>query len=90
MLKGIFITIVAVFALVGACALAAGAWFMNGGINSKQQPGPTETTIARKLRAAAIPDRAKKAGNPDSRRRPTCSRPAWRISPIIARPCHWQ
>ena len=41
MLKGVFITIVAVFAIVGACALAAGVWFMNGGINSKQQPGPT-------------------------------------------------
>jgi mono/diheme cytochrome c family protein len=64
MLKGVLITIVAVFAFVGACALAIGAWFMNGGINSKQQPGPTETTIARKLRSAAIPDRAKKAGNP--------------------------
>jgi mono/diheme cytochrome c family protein len=64
MLKRVFLTIVAVFALVGACALAAGAWFMNGGINSKQQPGQTETTIARKLRAAAIPDRAKKTGNP--------------------------
>ena len=50
MLKGIFITIVAVFALVGGCALAAGVWFMNGVINAKQQPGPTETTIARKLR----------------------------------------
>ena len=64
MLKGVFITIVAVFAIVGACALAAGVWFMNGGINSKQQPGLTETTLARKLRSAAIPDRAKKAGNP--------------------------
>jgi mono/diheme cytochrome c family protein len=64
MLKGIFITIVAVFALVGACALGAGVWFMNGGINAKQQPGPTETTIARRLRSAAIPDRAKKTGNP--------------------------
>jgi mono/diheme cytochrome c family protein len=64
MLRGLVITVVAVFALVGACALAAGVWFMNGGINAQQQPGPTETTIARRLRAAAIPDRARKAGNP--------------------------
>jgi len=64
MLKIILKTVVVLLALVGTGALTVGLWFMNGGINSKQQPGSTETTIARKLRSAAIPDRAKKTGNP--------------------------
>jgi mono/diheme cytochrome c family protein len=60
----IFRLLVAVFALVGVCASAAGIWFMRGGINSKQQPSAAETTLARRLRAVAIPDSARKMGNP--------------------------
>jgi mono/diheme cytochrome c family protein len=64
MLKVFFKVVVVLLALAGAGALAAGMWFMSGGINSKQQPGSIETTVARKLRAAAIPDRARKTVNP--------------------------
>jgi mono/diheme cytochrome c family protein len=64
MLKIILKTVVVLLALVGAGALTVGLWFMNGGINSKQQPGQAETTVARKLRSIAIPDRARQTQNP--------------------------
>ena len=63
-MKALLKVLVVLFALVGAGALAIGVWFMRGGINARQQPGEFETTVARKLRASAIPDRARKAGNP--------------------------
>ena len=63
-MRMLFRALVALLALVGAGALAVGLWFMSGGINSKQQPGPTETTVARKLRSMAIPERARKTQNP--------------------------
>jgi mono/diheme cytochrome c family protein len=62
--KALFKLLVVVLALVGASALAAGAWFMRGGINSQQQPGTVETAVARRLRAAAIPSSARQAKNP--------------------------
>src|SRR5262245_66634121 len=63
-MRMLFRALVALLALVGASALAVGLWFMSGGINSKQQPGQTETTVARKLRSMAIPDRARNTQNP--------------------------
>jgi mono/diheme cytochrome c family protein len=57
-----FVTLV--LAVVGLIALAAGGYFVSGGINSKQQPSVIETTVARRLRTAVIPDRAKKLTNP--------------------------
>src|SRR5262245_64727714 len=53
-----------VLALVGAGALVAGAWLMRGGINAKQQPGAVETSLARRLRAAAIPRNARPTATP--------------------------
>ena len=63
-MKALFKLLIVVLALVGASALAAGIWFMRGGINSKQQPGAVETALARRLRAAAIPSSARRAANP--------------------------
>jgi mono/diheme cytochrome c family protein len=64
MIKSLFTLLVGVLALVGATALVVGAWFMRGGIGSKAQPGPIETTVARQLRAFAIPASARKMANP--------------------------
>jgi mono/diheme cytochrome c family protein len=62
--KALFKLFVVALALIGASALAAGAWFMRGGINSKQQPGAIETAVARRLRSAAIPSSARRETNP--------------------------
>ena len=64
MLKGFLTLLIGVLALVGGTALAAGAWFMRGGINAQQQPSALETTVARRLRAAAIPASARRMPNP--------------------------
>lgn len=56
--------LIVVLALIGAGALAAGAWLIRGGINAKQQPGAVETSLARRLRAAAIPRSARRTANP--------------------------
>src|SRR5262245_32473767 len=63
-MKALLRLLIVVLAIVGATALAAGAWFMRGGINSQQQPGAVETAVARRLRAAAIPSSARQAANP--------------------------
>ncbi len=42
-------------ALVGAGAIFAGAWLMSGGISARSEPGRAEATVARRLRALAIP-----------------------------------
>ena len=64
MAKGLIKLLVGVLALVGATALATGAWLIRGGIGSKGQPGPIETTVARGMRAFAIPNSARVAANP--------------------------
>src|SRR5262249_1198308 len=50
--------------LAGALAVAAGVWLIRGGISAKEQPGALETAVARRLRSAAIPARARSIGNP--------------------------
>jgi mono/diheme cytochrome c family protein len=63
-MKALLKLLVVTLALVGAATLVVGAWFMRGGIGSKAQPGPIETTVARRLRAFAIPASARKTANP--------------------------
>ena len=64
MLKRLSRLLIAALALVGAAALAAGVWFIRGGISAKNTPGELETTIARRTRTLAIPRSARDARNP--------------------------
>jgi mono/diheme cytochrome c family protein len=48
-------TALVVLALVGVGALIAGIWLMAGGISARPEPGRAEASLARRLRALAIP-----------------------------------
>ena len=62
--RGSLTLLLVALALAGALAIAAGVWLIRGGISAKGQPGAFETAVARRLRAAAIPGRARTLGNP--------------------------
>lgn len=56
--------LVRLLALVGLCVIGAGLWFMKDGISAKPAPSAVETTVARRLRALAIPAAAAQRPNP--------------------------
>lgn len=62
--RGSLTLLLVALSLAGALAIAAGVWLIRGGISAKGQPGAFETAVARRLRAAAIPGRARTLGNP--------------------------
>jgi mono/diheme cytochrome c family protein len=64
MLRTIVRILIGVFAVVGALAIGVGFSFARRGISAKEAPGPTETVLARRLRAAAIPREAREQPNP--------------------------
>jgi mono/diheme cytochrome c family protein len=56
--------IVALLALIGLAAVTGGLWLLKDGISARPQPGALETTVARRLRALAIPSAAVARTNP--------------------------
>jgi mono/diheme cytochrome c family protein len=64
MLKRLFSIALVVFALIGAAAVIGGLLLLRGGIGSRAEPGRVETTVARRLRAIAIPRTARNLTNP--------------------------
>jgi mono/diheme cytochrome c family protein len=64
MLKTLSRMLIAVLALAGAIALAAGLSLIRGGISAKATPGGFETAAARRIRALAIPRSARDMPNP--------------------------
>jgi mono/diheme cytochrome c family protein len=64
MLKTLSRMLIAVLALAGAIALAAGLSLIRGGISAKATPGGFETAAARHIRALAIPRSARDMPNP--------------------------
>ncbi len=56
--------VVVILALIGVCAVVAGAVFMAGGISAQQEPGHLESSLAPRLRSMAIPSSAKNMANP--------------------------
>jgi len=56
--------VVVILALIGVCAVVAGAVFMAGGISAQQEPGHLESSLAPLLRSMAIPSSAKNMANP--------------------------
>jgi mono/diheme cytochrome c family protein len=64
MLKTLSRFLIAALALAGVTAMAAGVWFIRGGISAKGTPGGFETAIARRIRSLAIPSSARDARNP--------------------------
>jgi mono/diheme cytochrome c family protein len=56
--------VIVILALIGVCALVAGAVFMAGGVSAQQAPGRLESSLAPRLRSMAIPSSAKNMTNP--------------------------
>ncbi len=54
----------ALLTLVGLAVVVGGVWFLKDGISAKPQPSPLETSVARRLRALAIPRAAAGRQNP--------------------------
>ena len=55
---------VAIFAIIGAVAVAGGILLLRDGIGARAQPGQFETRVARSLRSIAIPREARNLTNP--------------------------
>jgi mono/diheme cytochrome c family protein len=51
-------------AAVGAMALVAAVWLWSQGIDARDEPGPTETALARRARHLAVPAGARSRLNP--------------------------
>jgi mono/diheme cytochrome c family protein len=64
MLRTLVRVVVGLLAIVGAIAIAGGAWFAARGIGARNAPGRAETFLARRLRSAAIPRAARDERNP--------------------------
>src|ERR687895_1922317 len=64
MLKRLLSIALVVFAIIGVAAVAGGVLLLRGGIGSRTEPGRVETTIAKRLRAIAIPRAARNLANP--------------------------
>lgn len=56
--------IVAVLAVIGAVAVALGAWLLSSGASARPTPGRLETIAARRLRTLAIPREIRARVNP--------------------------
>jgi mono/diheme cytochrome c family protein len=56
--------IVAVLAVIGAVAVAFGAWLLSSGASARPTPGRLETIAARRLRTLAIPREIRARVNP--------------------------
>ena len=54
----------AIFAIIGAVAVAGGILLLRDGIGSRAEPGRFETAVARRLRSSAIPREARHLANP--------------------------
>jgi len=54
----------ALLTVVGLVVVVGGLWFLKDGISAKPQPGALETSVARRLRALAIPRAAVQRQNP--------------------------
>jgi mono/diheme cytochrome c family protein len=64
MLRNIVRLLIVLFAIVGAIAIGIGMSLLRGGISARNSPGATETAVAKRLRAAAIPREARERRNP--------------------------
>src|SRR5215467_3667112 len=56
--------VIVILAVIGVCAVVAGASFLARGISAQQEPGRLESTLAPQLRSMAIPSSAKNMPNP--------------------------
>ena len=56
--------VIVILAVIGLCAVVAGASFMARGISAQQEPGRLESSLAPQLRSMAIPSSAKTMTNP--------------------------
>src|SRR5215467_191054 len=56
--------VIGILAVIGVCAVLAGASFMVRGISAQQEPGRLESSLAPRLRSMAIPSSARKLTNP--------------------------
>jgi mono/diheme cytochrome c family protein len=56
--------VIVILAVIGVCAVLAGASFLAGGISAQQDPGRLESSLAPRLRSMAIPSSAKTMTNP--------------------------
>ena len=64
MLRALWRILTIAFALIGLATVVGGTVFMYGGIGSRDEPGPFETSVARRLRSMAIPPDARNLKNP--------------------------
>ena len=64
MLKRLLSIALVVFAIIGVAAVTGGLLLLRGGIGSRTEPGRVEMTIAKRLRAIAIPRAARNLANP--------------------------
>jgi len=64
MLRTAVRVVIGLLAIAGAIAIVVGVSFARQGISARDAPGPTETVVARRLRAAAIPRPARERRNP--------------------------
>jgi mono/diheme cytochrome c family protein len=64
MLKRLLSMAIVVLALFGAAAVVGGLLLLRGGIGSRAEPGRFEATVAKRLRAIAIPRAARNLTNP--------------------------
>lgn len=63
-MKRLLSIVVVVLALVGTAVVVGGFLFLRGGISARAEPGRLETTVAKRLRAIAIPSDARTTKNP--------------------------
>ena len=60
----IFRLVVFLLILTGIGTIAAGAYLVMGGLSARETPGPTETFVARRVRALALGSEARNLQNP--------------------------
>jgi mono/diheme cytochrome c family protein len=64
-MKALLRILVFLLALAGLAAVGSGVWLWSRGIEARDEPGPFETSVARRARQLAIPAAARHRVNPE-------------------------